>query len=271
MSDEFDRISRGGAQVGVGLATTSPLRIVDGLATVFGLETNASIVQKAVAIEHEDFVFETLLQLKDGSSSHKARLDTFEQRMAMVTWMVEEHQRRLGELGAVPSDLAALLDASFKVWQATADAKKRKVHRNALRNAFDPKQYEEGLTLRLLGILETLTYGEVWTLHQLRDQLATLSRRGSAYVLTDEVRLAAKVPFRRMDLEEGSLQAEHIRRLRDAGLCLNRLTNYWPNERPPSSQTDFIVLTELGERLLVLTANPPREGPDKAPDAVPAQ
>jgi hypothetical protein len=175
MSDEFDRISRGGATAVVGLATMDPLKIGEGLATVFGFETNASVVQKATALAHENFVFEVLMKLEGASARHKGRLDTFEQRLAKLTWIIEEFEARLGEHGAVSSDLAALLEASFKVWKATADAKKRKLLGNALLNVFDPRMYEEGLSLRLLDILSGLTYGDVHTL-SLADENERYSR-----------------------------------------------------------------------------------------------
>jgi hypothetical protein len=128
-----------------------PLKIGEGLATVFGFE------------------------LEGVSARHKGRLDTFEQRLAKLTWIIEEFEARLGEHGAVSSDLAALLEASFKVWKATADAKKRKLLGNALLNVFDPRMYEEGLSLRLLDILSGLTYGDVHTL-SLADENERYSR-----------------------------------------------------------------------------------------------
>lgn len=263
MSDEFDRITRGGAQVGVGLATLSPMKTLEGVATVFGLETNASIVQKAVALAHEDFVFETVLQLKADSAGHKQRLDTYEQRLKMLTWTVEEFERRLGERGAVPSDLAALLEASFRVWQATADAKKREFHRNALRNAFDPKQYEEGLTLRLFGIFEELTYGDIWTLRRLKEH----HRDWPKSAATRYYQIITKVHYDDHDApiqinnNERLMVAEHMTCLRQHRLIYKGHRQFEIDGRVASQLTNTNEVTELGDRFLALMADPPEPVP----------
>lgn len=269
MTDEFDRISRGTAQAGLGLVTKNPIRVVEGVATVFGLETNASVMQKHVALAHEDFVFETLLQLKADGAAHKSRLDTYEQRLLTVSWIVEEHQRRLGEWGAIPSDLAALVDASSKVWKRNADARKRKLLRNALLNAFDPKQYAEGLTLRLLGILEDLEYGDVWVLRTMREQFDKWPRdkNGTLLVTADDLKSAREhgdtvVPIRIDDVRQGSLIDDHIKRLDGHRLVYPQHKGWLLNGKSENSALKVPLPSAMGERLLALLAEPEA---DKAP------
>ena len=59
------------------------------------------------------------------------------------------------------ADVAAIINAAMKASEKTADAKKRKLLKNAVVNAFDIEQYQEGMTLRLLSILENVEYGDV--------------------------------------------------------------------------------------------------------------
>jgi hypothetical protein len=65
------------------------------------------------------------------------------------------------------ADVAAIINAAMKASEKTADAKKRKLLKNAVVNAFDIKQYQEGLTLRLFSILESVEYGDVEILRKI--------------------------------------------------------------------------------------------------------
>jgi hypothetical protein len=261
MSDDFDRVSRGGAQVGVGLATANPLKIGEGVATVLGVETNASAVQRLVAAEYEDFAFSEILRLGKDSIQHKAQLDTFEQRQQKLQWALEELERWNGDAGARASDLVATLEAGFKVWKSTADAGKRKLLGNALRNVFDPKLYEEGLTIRLLSLLESLTYGDIWVLRSLKDHQRLPRERGELLLTKRDLIPEDGVPVRGSDIPKGSLIEDHVKRLREHGLS-------YPNDRQVKldgiSQGRFEInnVSELGERLLRLVLDPPQESAD---------
>jgi|GEM_PF-4808951 len=59
------------------------------------------------------------------------------------------------------ADVAAVFGAVIQASKKTADVNKRRLLKNALINAFDPEQYQAGLTLRLISILEDLEYGDV--------------------------------------------------------------------------------------------------------------
>ncbi len=60
-----------------------------------------------------------------------------------------------------PADFAAVVKAVLQASEKTADSKKRRLLKNALINAFDLEQYSNGLTLRLIAILEDLEYGDI--------------------------------------------------------------------------------------------------------------
>jgi hypothetical protein len=64
------------------------------------------------------------------------------------------------------ADVAAIINAAMKASEKTADAKKRKLLKNAVVNAFDIEQYQEGMTLRLFSIFEDVEYGDVEMLHR---------------------------------------------------------------------------------------------------------
>jgi hypothetical protein len=51
--NEFDEL-KGAIDVSKGVAAANPLTIMQGLATFFGLETNAAHMQKLVAHEYEE-------------------------------------------------------------------------------------------------------------------------------------------------------------------------------------------------------------------------
>ena len=65
------------------------------------------------------------------------------------------------------ADVAAIINAAMKASEKTADAKKRKLLKNAVVNAFDIEQYQAGMTLRLFKILENVEYGDVIILRKI--------------------------------------------------------------------------------------------------------
>jgi hypothetical protein len=119
------------------------------------------------------------------------------------------------------TNAAVIADAARRARARTADARKARVIMAAMVNAFDRDAYEAGLTVRLLGLLESLDYGEIRTL---------ALQHGTE-------RLSSFYP-----LDPGSLMEEHARRLVDARLM--RFKDLTTNDR--------VVATELGKRMLKL-------------------
>ncbi len=270
MPDEIDRVAKGIWDVATGLATMDVIKIVEAAATVLGLETNASALQKYMAVEFEDFAFNKLRELAGESAQQKGRLDTYEQRLLKLSWAMDEYERRLGEQGATRSDLGAVLEASFKVWKANADARKRKLLGNALLNAFDPKQYEEGQTLRLLEILAQLNYGDIQKLRDFKEQLDALPKDGNGRLLLTNHLMGEsraqrlKVPLRAEDVRPSSMLADHIKRLSYHGLVIVDAPTVRLDGENPLHTLKLNLVTDLGASLLALTADP---GP--SPDASP--
>ncbi|MDC0716147.1 hypothetical protein [Nannocystis bainbridge] len=256
MNDDI-RQTKAAIQIVDAASSLSPLKFIEGVATFFGLEGNASRMEKLCAHEYEEFVFEEILFAKNNVARVANRVSAMEPRIHRHEWTLEEIQKalqdsdrrtaklqatleewqtRLGHLGASPSDLVALFRAGFDVWRQSSDAKKRKLLGNALRNAFDPKQYEEGLTLRLLGILSELTYGDIRTLI---DMGPNLEFRKQPYRFRSE-----NMPPVNMGLPD-SLEHDHAVRLISRRLAI---------------ETDFgisdtrgrCIPTQLGLRLLAL-------------------
>lgn len=257
MTDEFEqRLTTGVSQVGMGMATANPLKFGEGLLTVLGLETNNSATQRLVAADFETFLTDELNARRDESGEHKRRLDTFEQRLATMTWLVEDFEGRLGEQGARPSDLIALLAAGYEVWKSTADAKKRGLLGNALRNAFDPKQYEEGLTLRLLDLLAQLDYGDVWVLRCIAKLNAEFVSHSTVNLRRDALHPEHQgVALRASGNKTTSLIANHVKRLSEHGLVVAQELGHTVDERDRDHSVKVNVLTELGARFLKLVAD----------------
>lgn len=243
------------AEGAIEVATGVPFSIIKGLATFFGLETNAAHVQKLTVFEYENFVFDTLLD-------HKRRLDAVETRLHRHSWSAEEilaeHGRklaqlqalfgqwaeRLGDHGARPSDLAVVLEAGFRVWKRCADPHKRELLGKALRNSFDPKLYQEGLTLRFMALLADLTYGDLHALARAGEN-EQVGIRAEAGPPPDKRR--PKLPLE--PAERGTLAADHVKRLDDHGLIRERTFEYG-NAQGGTTNFTTVVPTELGARLL---------------------
>lgn len=261
--DPFERKTKGGALALTGLAMANPVMVFNGLITMFAVETNASRVHKAAVAEYETFVYDTL-------TGQQTRLDTLEQRVHRESWLVEEHERRLGEHGALLSDLTAILTAGLRVWQSTADAKKRKLLGNALRNAaFNPTQYEEGLTLLLLSILAEVTYGDIWVLRTLDEHVRTWPRAENtgALIMSPDGKPHPDggVPLLVGSTPKRSLIATHVNRLREHGLVVTGHRNLALGNGISGNAAEINEPTELGIRLLKLTSEPGEPEPVPGP------
>ncbi|MBE9067356.1 hypothetical protein IQ260_11885 [Leptolyngbya cf. ectocarpi LEGE 11479] len=66
-----------------------------------------------------------------------------------------------------PADFAAIVKAVLQASEKTADSRKRRLLKNALTSAFNLEQYSNGLTLRLISILEGLEYGDIELLNRI--------------------------------------------------------------------------------------------------------
>lgn len=109
-----------------------------------------------------------------GEHSPKERLK--EKQFEWLIAQVSEILKKLDVLAKLPkderpeaADVAATIEAALEVSRKTADAKKRRLLRNAIVNAFDVEQYQTGLTLRLFSILQEVEYGEVELLRRIAD------------------------------------------------------------------------------------------------------
>lgn len=68
-----------------------------------------------------------------------------------------------------PADVAAIIEAAMETSRKTSGAKKRQLLKNAVVNAFDPEQYQMGLSLSFFSILQNVEYGEVELLSKLAE------------------------------------------------------------------------------------------------------
>lgn len=96
-----------------------------------------------------------------------------EERIAAL----EQAVRKLREQGVEvrASDVRAVVEALVQAHRKTADPRKRRLLEQAAGHAFDRGLYEEGLTIRLLGIMEELTYGNVAFLRRFSEQFQPLA------------------------------------------------------------------------------------------------
>lgn len=269
MDDNFQQ-PLAALQIVTAVKTGNVLALAQGIVSLLGFETNKSVVEKLVARDFEDFIFESLMDLQKTSKRHAQRLlnveatvdrldftaDEFQKhiaedlktRMEKVEGIIAEWEDRLGPSGARPSDLVAVLEAGYRTWKSTADDKKRKLLGNALRNSFDPKQYEEGLTLRLLGILTELTYGDIWTLKRLSDNLVHIRR-----VTVNAIRTEPNDHHPYSEPQTGSLDHDQFERLKSYRLVhARRYTQHLTTGR--GSERTASIPSELGLRLLALVA-----------------
>lgn len=214
-----------------------------------------------------------------------------EQRLVTLNWkwllqQVEEIQNRLDilleelpvEEQPQPTDVAAVIRAVIKASEKTADHQKRQLLKNALVNAFNREQYQAGLTLRLLSILEDLEYGDIYVLRKILKSEESKNNELSHLDLSSEHRMRVyqvKTIFGNNDLSTASIIFHHIDILEsqklisiesnsdeqneDNSLSLSKRVYSWQQLskanipyiqygnyiRPPS-------ITQLGKRLLKL-------------------
>lgn len=144
-------------------------------------------------------------------------------------------------------EVAAVLTAAQRVAKKTSESNKRRLLQNAVVNAFDEALYEEGLTLRLLHLLEDLQYGDVHFLRERKDKPETLGPSG----------VTAGADWSR------SLQAHHAVVLFRHGLitAVIRDQDQWVPDHTFTEQHIFrgfgmVERTALGNRLLRLVEEP---------------
>ncbi len=156
-------------------------------------------------------------------------------------------EERLAESAPTAADVFAFVEAVGRVSRKTADSEKRRLLRAAVVNAFDPEMYEQGLTLRLLSILEELEYGDVAFLRQL-----------------DEGESLQVVVEGRHEDWPVSLARHHVGVLLDSGLVETNQENVSAPRRIPGSL--YGAVTVLGNRLLQLVAEPAQDDEQETDD-----
>lgn len=84
-------------------------------------------------------------------------LDKVHQKLdALLSWAAKSQKPP-----PTPTQVYALVRAVVDAQRKTFHPGKRAILQAALLNAFDPEEYESGETLRLLGILDDLHYGDI--------------------------------------------------------------------------------------------------------------
>jgi hypothetical protein len=131
-----------------------------------------------------------------------------------------------------PSDVAAIIEAAMETSRKTAGAKKRKLLKNAVVNAFSFEHYQSGLTLRFFSILQDLEYGDVELLHRIQVKPSQLSS------LNDDF---------------SALTYHHLELLNKMGLVM--IWNHSSNT-PLGMSGGNLRISELGKKLLEFVAEP---------------
>jgi hypothetical protein len=141
------------------------------------------------------------------------------------------------------ADVAAIINAAMKASEKTADAKKRKLLKNAVVNAFDIEQYQEGMTLRLFSIFEDVEYGDVEMLHRVFQKKGT-NTPASDYKNTDSLSKSGNSAS--TDMCDISVHHLEILRRQDLILCFNGVQP----ELLESVTVGYILITDLGKKFL---------------------
>lgn len=137
------------------------------------------------------------------------------------------------------TDVRAVLAAARIVFEGTASSRKRRELHNAVVNAFNPRVYERGQTIRLLEVLDNLQYGDIYLLRCIAD-----GTRASAY---------AEWPRPDKKVFAETMDALHAKVLIENSLCWSSVglsDNGW------SAGRGQIRVTELGESMLRLLSRP---------------
>ncbi len=151
-----------------GATSLDPVKFIQGTLSLIGVESNYSVLERACAREYEDWVFDTLLSLKSGQEHAQseqaksgARLDEQESRQQRLNWIIEEFERRLGDVEARLGDLMTLIQSGYEVWKTNMQPKKREYLAAILKNAFSVEQYRDGQISEFLSTLRALNARQI--------------------------------------------------------------------------------------------------------------
>lgn len=193
-------------------ASLEPVGIVRSLLSLIGVETNYSVMERAVALDYEEWVFETLMGLRSdstqaGKERHKfgARLDDKEAREKKLNWIIEEFEKRLGDMDARIGDLMALFEAGYEVWKLNMQPAKRKILSILMKKAFDPTAYKEGRILEFIAALRQINVRQIGLLQEVSvsgrtPSLSTVTQRALDLSFLAELKLLVK----------GKIEAEYV-------------------------------------------------------------
>ena len=133
------------------------------------------------------------------------------------------------------ADVAAIINAAMKASEKTADAKKRKLLKNAVVNAFDIAQYQAGMTLRLFTVLEKVEYGDVEMLRKIHQQ--NLVEQKATHIGTLKSNTSSGI---------GDILFHHLKILEEQDLIV-----MWNHSNPLGAGNQGVTLiSDLGEKFL---------------------
>ena len=214
-------VDQGLNELAVSMVTGDPVGGVKALAQALGITTANQRMNAYLQQEFEDWISSIAIELQ-------ARIEQLEDTASKPT----------------ASDVLALVTAVQKVYENTGDQTKRDLLRRAVVNAFDPDLFHKGVTLRLLSILDDLTYGDVFLLRELASGAKDASPK-KWYGEDDNIAARKFV----IGMERIAVLA-----LVDAGLLYPSVA---PTDRRWGSANIQVWPTELGLLLLKLLAEPP--------------
>lgn len=141
-----------GAASGLATGSTTGVALGAGIGMLGG--TGRAVVDAAV----EGFRGATE-RLEEAAEVEKAR--AVEEAREDLSARIDLLREEVRETGDLVSNIRAIFAAWSRAYDTAGDSKKRRVIMAALGNAFDQELFEEGLTLRLFNVLETLDYPEI--------------------------------------------------------------------------------------------------------------
>lgn len=206
------------------MATDLVQVVSDGM-TLYGAAEVARMIVNAVRIKTNTAQFREHIDKE---------LETyFEKVIPEIVAMVKQWEKPESLLG---SDVVAILQGVKRVWDKTAEPKKRELLRRTLVNAFDQSLYDEGLTLRLLKIMEDMVYGDIYFLRVMLDLGGGLQ--------------VAMVNIKNQ-LPDPLLVRHHLQVLLDSDLVYS---DDEPREARAKHYDNYQVsITELGKKMVQLT------------------
>lgn len=190
-----------------------------------------------------------LIALERGSYSKTERLRWKE--FEDVVDMLPEVARALVTLGEkidakeMPnaSDIAATIEAYQRASRKTQNAAKRKYLRNALRNAFNQKAYEHGMTIVFFKLMEEMEYQEIKVLVDATDQDPNILRDG--YIEEDMERYSLRSHLYQETKKKLPLFYFIENRLKSHGLIVES-PQYRPGRTKMAVRAKCILPTPLG-------------------------